>query len=158
MQTWTANVEEDEWGHPVLVFPDGCLPEDWVEGTTVEWVDQKDGTWLLRKKQMNKYVLVETISQYRMRYVIEVPADHMEREYPCPAKTWAEDTVTSEETKEFSQHWLGETIISSREVDREEILRLCNEDNDYCNGEYGEPWTDDKKMQVFVTPIDYKPE
>ena len=105
---------------------------------------------------MSKFVLVETISQYRMRYVIEVPDDHMEGEFPCPATTWAEDTVTCEEMKEFSQKWLGETITSSREVDRVEILRLCNEDNDYCNGMYGDAWSDDKKLEVFVTPIGYK--
>ena len=100
---------------------------------------------------MSKFVLVETISQYRMRYVIEVPDDHMDREYPCPATTWAEDTVTSEEMKEFSQKWLGETITSSREVDRTEILRLCNEDNDYLH-----TWTDDEKIERLVTPIGYK--
>lgn len=107
---------------------------------------------------MSKYVLVETISQYRMRYVIEVPDNHNEGEHPCTAKQWAEDTVTMDEMKEFSQEWIGETILSSREVDREEILRLCNEDNGYCNGAHGVPWSDDKKIEVFVTPIDYKRE
>lgn len=45
-----ATVEEDENGEYLLVFPEGCLPEDWVEGTTIEWVDNGDGSWLLRKK------------------------------------------------------------------------------------------------------------
>jgi len=107
---------------------------------------------------MSKYVLVETISQYRMRYVIEVPDDHDSGEFPCSAIQWAEDTVTMEEMKEFSQKWIGETILSSREVNRDQILDLVNEDNDYCNGKYGNPWTDDKKIEVFVTPIGYKPE
>ena len=102
---------------------------------------------------MSKFVLVETISQYRMRYVIEVPDDHMEREFPCPATTWAEDTVTMEEMKEFSQKWLGETIISSHEITNEKIIDMCDEDNDYCKF-----WTNDKKMEVFVTPIGYKAE
>jgi hypothetical protein len=56
---------------------------------------------------MSKFVLVETISQYRMRYVIEVPDDHNDGEFPCTAETWAEDTVTMEEMTEFSQKWLG---------------------------------------------------
>lgn len=109
---------------------------------------------------MSKYVLVETLSQYRMRYVIEVPDDHNDGEFPCSAITWAEDTVTMEEMKEFSQKWLGETIIGSREMTREEVLTMVNEDNDYCNStKYGgEPWSDDKKMEVFVTPIGYKGE
>ena len=99
---------------------------------------------------MSKFVLVETISQYRMRYVIEVPDDHMEREFPCSATTWAEDTVTMEEMKEFSQKWLGETIISSHEITNEKIIDMCDEDNDYCKS-----WTNDKKMKVFVTEVGY---
>ena len=39
---------------------------------------------------MSKFVLVEAISQFRQRYVIEVPDDHNDREYPCTAITWAE--------------------------------------------------------------------
>ena len=105
---------------------------------------------------MSKFVLVETISQHRMRYVIEVPEDHNDGMYECSAIQWAEDTVTMEDMREFSQKWIGEQIFSSREVSREEILDLCNEDNDYCNGKYGEPWTDEKKMEVFVTEIGYR--
>lgn len=105
---------------------------------------------------MSKFVLVETISQYRMRYVIEVPDDHNDGEYPCTAKQWAEDSVTMDDMKEFSQHWLGEVISSSREISRDEVLELVNEDNGYCNGEYGEPWSDEQKIDTFVTPIGYR--
>jgi hypothetical protein len=100
---------------------------------------------------MSKFVLVEALSQYRMRYVVEVPDDHNEREVPCSATAWAEDSVTMEEVVEFSQKWLGETIVSSREMTREEVLALCVEENGYCK-----TWSDEKKMQVFVTPPDYK--
>jgi hypothetical protein len=99
---------------------------------------------------MSKYVLVDTLSQYRMRYVIEVPDDHNDKEFPCSAIQWAEDTVTMEEMKEFSQKWLGETIIGSREVTRDEILQICDEDNDYLKS-----WTEEQKMNL-VTPIEYK--
>ena len=101
---------------------------------------------------MSKYVLVEALSQFRQRYVIEVPDDHNAREYPCSAIQWAEDTVTMEEMKEFSQKWLGETIIGSREVTRDEILKLCDQDNDYLKS-----WTEEQKMNL-VTPIGYKGE
>jgi hypothetical protein len=100
---------------------------------------------------MSKFVLVDTISQYRMRYIIEVPDDHNEREYPCSADTWASDTVTAEEAKEFSQLWLGETIVSTREITKEQIVPLCDVDNEYCMA-----WNDDKKVEVFVTEIGYK--
>jgi hypothetical protein len=82
-------------------------------------------------------VLVECIHQYRMRYVVEVPFGHSD---------WALDTVTMEEAKEFSQLSLGETIISHRIVSRDEVLKLCDEDNDYCHS-----WTDEAKLDAFVT-------
>jgi hypothetical protein len=102
---------------------------------------------------MSKYVLVETISQFRQRYVIEVPDDHNDGEFPCTAEQWAEDTVTMEEMKEFSQFWLGEVITSSREISREEIVTLCDKDNNYCQS-----WDDEKKIEVFVTPVNFKRE
>jgi hypothetical protein len=100
---------------------------------------------------VSKFVLVEAISQFHQRYVIEVPDNHNDGEYPCSAETWAADTVTSEEMKEFSQKWLGETIITTREVTKEQILELCDEDNDYCK-----TWTDEQKMNAFVTEVGYK--
>jgi hypothetical protein len=100
---------------------------------------------------MSKFVLVDTVLQYRMRYIIEVPDDHNDREYPCTAEQWAADTVTSEEMKEFSQLYLGETIIDTREIAKEEIIPMCNKQNEYCQS-----WTDEKKLEVFVTPVRYK--
>ena len=100
---------------------------------------------------MSKYVLVEALAQYRMRYVIEVPDNHNDGEYPCTAQQWAEDTVVSEEMKEFSQLYLGETIISSREIPKEEIVLLIDKDNEYCKS-----WDDEHKFDSFVTPIGYK--
>jgi hypothetical protein len=99
---------------------------------------------------MSKYVLVETVLQYRMRYVIEVPDNHNEGEYPCTAEQWAADTVTSEEMKEFSQLYIGETILSTREIAKEEIIQLCDKDNDYLK-----TWTEEQKMNL-VTPIGYR--
>ena len=51
MTKFTANVVEDENGEQLLVFPEGCLPEDWTEGTVLLWVDNEDGTWTLKKKE-----------------------------------------------------------------------------------------------------------
>ena len=140
-KTWIATVEEDAWGEPILVFPDGCLPDDWVEGTTIEWIDQKDGTWLLRKKgkkmEQTKFTLVECVSTFRMRYVAEVPVG---------TDDWAADIVVMNEAKEFSQEHIGEQIISQRDLTREEVLELCDVDNHYCKA-----WSEEQKINAFVT-------
>jgi hypothetical protein len=83
------------------------------------------------------WVLVETIGTYRMRYMVEAPADHPE---------YALDTVTLQEAKEFSQKWLGETIVSDRVVTVEEALALSDVDNDYCKN-----WSDETKIKSFFT-------
>jgi len=85
-------------------------------------------------------VLVECIQTYRMRYVVEVPAGHSD---------WALDTVSCDEAKEFSQLSLGETIVSHRVISKDEVLNLCDKDNDY-----GSSWTDEQKFDVFVTSLD----
>ena len=89
------------------------------EGVPDDWVDN------LRGNDMEtQLVLVECVQQYRMRYVVEVPL--------LDNPVWALDTVTCEEAEEFSQYDLGETIISHRIVTKDEVLRLCDKDNDYC--------------------------
>ena len=89
---------------------------------------------------MPKY-LVETISMFRMRYVVEAEcAEH------------AKDEVTMNNDgylHEFSQHHLDEIITSTREIDREEYLRMFNEDNDYL-----QDWDEEQKFK-FVNVINY---
>lgn len=64
--------------------------------------------------------LVEALSQFRMRYVVE--AEKAE---------YAADTVTMEEAEEFGQTWLGETIVSTKQVSSEELPSLFFEDHPY---------------------------
>ena len=49
---WTIKLEEDaETGDLILPFTDDILQEaGWKEGDTLEWIDNKNGTWTLRKK------------------------------------------------------------------------------------------------------------
>lgn len=72
---------------------------------------------------MSKYVMVDAISQFRMRYVVEVPDDAA-----CSAVEYAEDTVACEDAKEFSQLHLGETIVNSREVTLQEAIEQFKTD------------------------------
>lgn len=83
------------------------------------------------------WVLVECTSTYRMRYMVEAPADHPE---------YALDTVTCEDAKEFSQLWLGEQIFGHRVLTEEEALKLSDEDNHYCS-----TWSTELKKKNFFT-------
>ena len=94
--------------------------------------------------EKTQFVLVETISQYRMRYVVEVPIGI--DEYVRDKAAYAQDTVSCDEAKEFSQEWLGETILSHRIVNKKEILSMHAIDHP--------EWIDKpdaKKLDVFVT-------
>jgi hypothetical protein len=93
---------------------------------------------------MKKLIMVDVLSQYRMRYVVEVEDD----------VSHALDEVTMRlndiDFQEFSQLHLGETIISHKEIDKADYLRMFDEDNDYLK-----EWTEEEKLK-FVNKIDYK--
>lgn len=36
-----------------LVFPEGSLPNEWKQGDLIEWIDNKDGSWTMKKKERN---------------------------------------------------------------------------------------------------------
>ena len=142
MLTQTVIVQEDpDTKELVLPLSDEILAElGWKIGDTLEWIDKKDGAWMIKKKYHpeTELVLVECISTFRQRYVVEVPKDRSE---------WALDTVTLNEAQEFSQQHLGEQIVSHRVLSKEEALDLCDKDNDYAK-----TWNDEYKFNTFVTP------
>jgi hypothetical protein len=50
---WTITLEEadDGSGDLILPFPEDLLESaGWKEGDTLEWIDNKDGSWILKKK------------------------------------------------------------------------------------------------------------
>ena len=51
MTQWTITVEEDlETGELLLPLPEDFLAmQGWVEGDTLEWKDNEDGSWTLSK-------------------------------------------------------------------------------------------------------------
>ena len=136
-------VEDEDTGDLILPIGDELMAEvGWEVGDTLDWVDNKDGSFTIMKKQEveTELVLVECISQFRQRYMVEVPKGKAE---------WAMDTVTLNQAEEFSQAHLGETIVSHRVVSVEEMLTLCDKDNDYAKA-----WNDEHKMKTFVTSWD----
>lgn len=52
MNQWTLIVEEDpETGDLILPFTDEILASvGWKEGDVIQWIDNKDGSWTMRKK------------------------------------------------------------------------------------------------------------
>lgn len=95
-------------------------------------------------KVKTQLVLVETVSQFRQRYVVEVPVGI--DDFGNDKTLWALDTVTCDQAKEFSQHWLGETIVSHRVVSEQEALQIFDQDNAYLND-----WTKEEKLESVTT-------
>jgi hypothetical protein len=138
--SYIVTLEKDpETGDLILPLPEKLLKETgWKTGDTLDWNDNGDGTFSMTKKEATtEWVLVETVSQFRERYMVEVPIGKA---------LWALDTVVMNEAKEFSQEHLGETIVSHRVVSVEEALSMCDRDNAYCSS-----WSDDKKIDTFFT-------
>lgn len=89
---------------------------------------------------MPKY-LVETVSVFRMRYVVE-----------AKNASDARDEVTmnvGDNFHEFSQLHLDEMITSTREIDNAEYLRMFDEDNVYLKD-----WDEEQKFR-FVQVLNY---
>lgn len=132
-----VTLEEDKDGNLVLPISDEMMLElGWKIGDTINWNDNEDGTWTMSKLE-TELVLVECVSTFRMRYMVEVPKGKAE---------WALDTVTMNEADEFSQEHIGEQIMSHRVVSEDEAIELCDVDNHYCSA-----WPREKKLETFVT-------
>lgn len=87
---------------------------------------------------MSRKVLVECVASYRMRYLVEVKDGD--------PNAYALDVVTCEDAKEFSQEFLGESIISERTISDEEAVEIFKKDVDYLDHlEY------DKIMDIVLT-------
>lgn len=136
----TVAVETADNGDQFIKFSDELMNAvGWKIGDTIDWADNGDNTWTLKKivKEETEWVLVETVSTMRHRYMVEVPKGK---------ELWALDTVTMEEATEFSQKSIDENIISHRVVSYEEAIKMCDQDN-----EYGSTWPEDVKVRNFFT-------
>ena len=144
---FTVILEEDpETKDLIMPLPDGMCDElGWEIGDSLDWSASPDGSFLLSKKQ-TQWVLVECVSTFRQRYMVEVPVGTDDQ---GKDKTlWALDTVTMEEAKEFSQEHIGEQIVSHRVVTKKEALALSDIDNDYTRA-----WNEETKLKTFFTSL-----
>ena len=144
MRYGELEVFTNEDGEAVVQLPDQMMIDlDWKEGDELDWDIKDDGTVILSKIEKPKknteteWVLVECISQFRHRYIVEVPQGKAE---------YALDTVTMNEAKEMSQLHLGEVIVSHRVVTEDEAVALSYEDNDYLVS-----WNEDQIKKSLFT-------
>ena len=97
-----------------------------------------------------RYVVVTAVSTHRMRYCVPVSKlQELNTDTDITNNTlkqieWAKDSVTMEEVKEFSQHWLGEKIVDTFILDEERVLQLFDRDNDYLSD-----WDKEKKVKYI---------
>ena len=85
--------------------------------------------------------MVEAISMFRMRYVVEAKEE---------SHALDEIAMQGENLHEFSQKHIDEIIISSREVSKAEVLKQFDIDNDYAAS-----WSKELKMKNTINKIDY---
>lgn len=136
-KTWTLDVQKNDEGEYFIEFNDEILAESGFNvGDDIEWIDNKDGSFTLKKSD-KVWVMVEAIQTFRSRYMVQTPADHPE---------YALDTVVSEDAKEFSQEYLGETIVSHRVMSRDDALKQFDEDNAYLK-----QWSEEQKLKSSFT-------
>ena len=118
--------------------------EDFFESGAAEELARE--AWDEMDKQPPKLAhptyLVETLITYRMRYVVS-----------CKSEEHAMDTVAMEEAPEFSQLCLGEQVIGARRIEHDELLTMCDAENDYAK-----TWTTEHKYKTFVHEVDYSKE
>lgn len=90
-----------------------------------------------------KLYLVDVMSTFRMRYVVEAhEEEHALDEVVC--------NEHNTDFKEFSQEHVGTNIFSSREISQEQFFEMFDKDNDYLAS-----WPEVKKL-VFINRIDYE--
>ena len=49
---WIKTIVEDDNGEFVIDIKEACDELGWKEGDVIEWIDNKDGTWTIKKKDV----------------------------------------------------------------------------------------------------------
>ena len=94
---------------------------------------------------MSKYVMVNAISMFNMKYVIEVPDEVEDKDL----LDHVQKQVAAENTKEFTQRHMGETVSNYSIVTKNEII-----DHFRTEEPYFASWSDELIMKQ-VTPIGF---
>lgn len=96
----------------------------------------------------DQYVVITTISSFKHRYVVPVSQLENLPESSYHYQQAVKDMVKNEAVEEFSQEWLGETIIDSWMESEEEILNRFDKELDYAKS-----WTTEQKLKFIKNSI-----
>jgi|694.fasta_scaffold141717_3 hypothetical protein len=100
------------------------------------------------QNEKERYVVVTATSTFRQRYCIPISElQKLNTDVVLDEKmaiVWAGDSVVMEEVNEFSQKWLGETIVDTMVLDEKQTLDLFNSDNDYLT-----TWSNEEKIEFL---------
>lgn len=50
---WVKTIVEGDNNELLVDIKEACEELGWNPGDTVEWIDNKDGTWTIRRKNLN---------------------------------------------------------------------------------------------------------
>lgn len=142
MKQYTVEVLKDEMGELILPLPEELLKKvKWEIGDKLSWEKGDNNSYILKKNEKSgrQLVLVETISVFRHRYVVETPVGKDD---------WALDTIVCDEAEELSQKHLDENIVSHRVITKDELMRIHQEDNDYIAD-----WSEEKVYNSYVVKL-----
>jgi hypothetical protein len=93
-----------------------------------------------------KLYLVETVSMFRIRYVIEAK----EESHALDEVVMNSTSDYNEKWEEISQKHIDEVIVSSREITKKEYLQIYDIDNPSFSN-----WKPQQKLK-YIMKIDYK--
>ena len=94
---------------------------------------------------MSKYVMVNAVSMFNMKYCIEVPDEVEDKDL----LDHVEKQVSAGDTLEFTQRHMGETVSNYSVVTKDEILEEFRSEEPYFAS-----WGDELIMRQ-VTPIGF---
>lgn len=125
----------------VMPLPDEVIDgTGWQLGDKIEFTKTENGSVVMKKFE-TELVMVETVSIFRIRYVVEVPKG--KKEYAADSVISGRDT-DNVEIVEFSQEHIDENILSTRVIDEAEYIRMFDEDSAYLKS-----WTDEQKLKYI---------
>lgn len=139
-EKYEVYLEEDPaTGDLILPLPEVLLKDPkWANADNVKWEQLPDGAWSITPVEETdkefEYVMVDTLSTFRIRYAIKVPKG-----------TGKDFKPNSEYPEEFSQEHLGMTVVSKQVLNEDALIELFDADNSYLVN-----WTREQKLHNIV--------